>query len=113
MNQNAQSEKDLEMSQPHYSMIIPFSPAMRNPKLLLSLLTSAGEGAEENILRKYSKEEAIPLINTLRDALRGVANVPEEKTLAIFVTQFSKKVYYFTPTKNDKMPTVRVDNPCK
>lgn len=113
MSQITQSAKDLELSQPRYSLIIPFSPAMRNPKLLLSLLTSAGERAENDILLKYSKEEATPLINMLRDALREVANIPEEKTLAIFVSQFSKKVYYFTPTKNDKMPTVQVHNPCK
>ena len=106
-NGNAEQETDME-GQPRYSLIIPFSPAMRNPKLLLTLLASALHRAENDIRGKYSKDHASTLIEKLRDAMHEITCVPEDKTLAVFVSQFSKKTYYFTPTKRDYMPSARV-----
>lgn len=106
MKQKTNSEQEIDMeSQPRYSLIIPFTNDMRKPELLLKILTSAGERAESEILRKYTKDQAKPLIQNLHAALKKVEEIPQEKTLAIFVSLFSKKVYYFTPTKRDYMPT--------
>lgn len=112
MKKNKITQKDTEMEgQPRFSLIIPFSPAMRNPKLLLSLLNSAAERAEKDILVKYPKDQASPLINKLRDAIQEVESVPDEKTLAIFVSLSSKKIYYFSPTEREYMPPVLVQKP--
>ena len=95
---------------PHVSLIMPFSRAMENPKELFKQLTSAVDNAEKELMIKYPKEQAIPLIKTLRDTIRDVKCSSHEKTLAIFVSLFSKKVYYFTPSKIDCMPPVLVRN---
>lgn len=109
MKKNKITQKDTEMEgQPRYSLIIAFSPAMRNPKLLLNLLTTAGARAEKDILLKYSEDQASPLISKLRDAIHEVQSVPDEKTLAIFVSRDSKKIYYFSPTEREYMPPVLV-----
>ena len=111
MKQKILSEPGMDLySQPHYSLIIPFTIPMRNPKLLLNLLTCAGERAEKDILVKYTKDQAKPIIQNLRDALKKIQGISGEKTLAIFVSEFSKKIYYFTPTKRDYMPTVYVQS---
>lgn len=108
MEQNNQSGKKIDLVGPRFSLVIPFSPAMNNPKLLFNLLKSAVDKAEKEISLKYSKEKAFPLIKGLRDSIKGIKRIPKEKTLAIFVSGFTKNIYYFTATKTPKMPPVLV-----
>ena len=60
MEQNIHSGKKNDLEGPHFSLLIPFSPVMLNPKLLFNLLKSAGDKAEKEISIKYSKEQAFP-----------------------------------------------------
>ena len=92
---------------PHYTLMIPFDPAMNNPKLLLNLLKSAGDKAEKEIILKYSKEKGAFLIQRLREVLKEIKRVPQEKTIAVFISHFAKNVYYFTPTTRLSMPSIR------
>ena len=94
---------------PHISLIIPFEPAMAHPRSLLKILSAAAEKTETDLLKKYSKEEALPLINVLREVIQDIKCSPNEKTLAIMISQFGRKIYYFTPTKNNHLPRMGVD----
>lgn len=108
MEKNINSEKKIELEGAHFSIIIPFSPAMVNPKLLFNLLKSAVDKAEKEIGVKYSIEQGRPLIKGLRDLIKEVKSIPREKTLAIFVSRFTKNIFYFTPTKRLNIPPVLV-----
>jgi hypothetical protein len=113
MNQNLKNnEKLISMEDvPRVSLIIPFEPGMSHPQGLLKILSSAAEKAEIDLMKKYSKEQAMPLINGLREVIQDIQCSPNEKTLAILVSQFGKKVYYFTPTKNNHMPRMGATTP--
>ena len=110
MEQKKQIEKKNDLVGPRYSILIPFCPSMGNLKLLFNLLKTAVDKAEKEILIRYSKEQGFPLIKGLRELIKGIKPVRNEKTLAIFVSEFSKKIYYFTPTKRDYMPTVYIQS---
>ncbi len=106
------SNKQIDFEQgPRFSLIIPFNPKMKNPKLLFNMLKSAGNKAEKEIKEKYSAEQALSLIKVLRCAIKEVKCSLNEKTLAIFVSRFAKNIYYFTPTKLLAMPSVLVSKP--
>ena len=104
---NTKEHTDLEKS-PHTSLIVPFSEEMRKQGGLLRLLTSATDKAAKELMIKYPKDQATLLINKLRKATEEVTAIPNEKTLAIFVSRFAKKIYFFTPTKRIYMPSVLV-----
>lgn len=110
MEQNNQSKK-IDLVGPRFSLIIPFSPAMHNPKLLFNILKSAVDKAEKEISIKYSKEKGFPLKKGLRDAIKQIKRIPKDKTLAIFVSGFEKNIYYFTATKTLDMPPILVNKP--
>ena len=93
---------------PHVSLIMPFSHAMENSQDLFKQLTSAVDNAEKELMIKYSQEQAILLIKKLHETIRDVKCSSNGKTLDIFVSLFSKKIYYFTPTKINFMPPVLV-----
>ena len=107
MKQSIYSGKHISTEGPRFSLIIPFSPVMANPKLLFNLLKSAGDKGEIEISSKYSKEHAFHLIEGLRDVIMGIKKVPYNKTLAIFISRFTKNFYYFTPTKILAMPSLK------
>jgi hypothetical protein len=67
------------------------------------------EKTEADLLKKYSKEEAVPLIDVLREVIQDIKCSPNEKTLAIMISPFGRKIYYFTPTKNNDLPRMGVD----
>ena len=103
----ANEHTDLENS-PHTSLIVPFTEEMRKRGGLLKLLASATDKAGKELMIKYPKDQATLLINQLREAIEEVTAIPNEKTLAIFVSRFAKKIYFFTPTKRIYMPSVLV-----
>ena len=94
---------------PHISLIIPFEPAMAHPRSLSKILSETMEKTEADLLKKYSKEEAVPLIDVLREVIQDIKCSPNEKTLAIMISPFGRKIYYFTPTKNNDLPRMGVD----
>lgn len=93
---------------PRFSLLIPFSNAMKNPPFLIEILTAAVLKAEKEIILKNSKQNADYLIKNLRSVVKDLKSVPNEKTLAIFISKSSKKVYFFTPTKKLPIPSVRM-----
>lgn len=112
MKQSHQSVKkeDPELG-PHHTLIIPFSSEMNHPKRLVSLLETAGDKAEKEINERYSEEQALCLMTKLRGVLNEIKSIPNNKTLAIFISGFAKNVYFFTPTKELSIPSLRYGKP--
>ena len=100
MKNNIQYDDALEdfKNLPHVSLIIPFCSEMTKETTLAKLLASAVDEAIQNLLRKHPEEKARPVINNLRHLVKNVKCSKDEKTLAIFVTPFAQKIYYFTPS---------------
>ena len=87
---------------PCVSLILPFSPEMTKEERLAELLAAAADKAEKNLLKKYPEESAVPVIKKLRILIKKVECSKDEKTLAIFVSPFAEKIYYFTPSESAK-----------
>ena len=101
---------DLE-NVPHISIIIPFHPEISKPEGFFKRLALEAEKAEKELMRKYSKEQACPLVKKLLDAIKEVEFNTNGKSLAIFVSEVAKKIYYFTPSnRKEYMPPVLVKN---
>lgn len=84
---------------PHVSLIMPFQREMAKQISLTKLLAFAANKVEKNLMIKYSVERVIPVMEKLRHIIKGVKCRKDEKTLAIFVSPLSEKIYYFTPSK--------------
>ena len=114
MEKNIQYDDELKdfKNLPHVSLIIPFCHEMTKKATLTKLLAKAVGEAEENLLRKHSKEKAVPVIKNLHFLVKNVECSKDEKTLAIFVTPFARKIYYFTPSnvKHINLPVLVKDN---
>ena len=95
---------------PRVSLIIPFCPEMTKPAELAKLLASETEKAEQTLMKKYTEEEAVPVIKKLRLLTKKVKCSKDEKTLAIFVSPFAEKIYYFTPSQRVTNIPVLVKN---
>ena len=83
---------------PHVSLIIPFRSEMTKQRGLLKVLANSADKAEQDLMREYSNEEASPVMKKLRHLIQKVKCSKNEKTLAIFVSPSSEKIYYFTPS---------------
>lgn len=84
---------------PRVSLIIPFRHEMTKQPGLVKLLVSAANKVEQSLMIKYSVERVIPVMKKLRHLIKDVKCRKDEKTLAIFVSPLSEKIYYFTPSK--------------
>ncbi|MEO8820080.1 MAG: hypothetical protein ABI267_07775 [Ginsengibacter sp.] len=105
MKENIPHDQTLNESKnfPRVSLVIPFSPEMTKKTGLAEVLASAADKAEKNLLKKYSEEKVSPVIKKLRLLTEKVECSKDEKTLAIFVSPFAEKIYYFTPSNTRKI----------
>lgn len=95
---------------PQVSLIIPFNSKMKKQAGLFKLLSSAADKTEIELMVKYSKERVVPVINKLRHLIKSMICKPDQKTIALFVSPHSEKLYYFTPSdpEKDYVPPVLV-----
>ena len=85
-------------SLPSISLILPFDSKMKHQSGLLNYMTDQADKVEEGLLKEYSKEKVLPVMNKLRHLIKGMRCRSDGKTVGIFVSSFAEKIYYFTPT---------------
>lgn len=83
---------------PRISLIVPFERIMNTEKGLFNLLTIAANKVEKNLLKDYPQKKVAEVINKLRNLIVGIRCQRHEMTVCIFVSPFTGKVCYFTPT---------------
>lgn len=83
---------------PRISLILPFQAGMHRQGPLVNMLKVAAEKAEKELLAEYSEERAKPVIKKLHQLIAGIHCRKDNKTLCIFVSPQTEKVYYFKPT---------------
>ena len=95
---------------PRISLIIPYDPKMKSQLGLFNLLTAAADKTEKELMINYPEERVIPVIKKLRCLIKSMVCSTHEKSIGIFVSPLSEKVYYFTPTNisEDYVPPVLV-----
>ena len=108
MKQDINSEKKINMDLPRATLIIPYCQEMKNPKLLFNILENAAQKKEKVLTLKYSKEIVFSLMKKLRDALKKIKSIPNDKTLTIFISPVVEKSYFISPEKKLPKPDVRV-----
>jgi hypothetical protein len=86
---------DME-SLPRISIIIPFEPRMNKKSELLNVLWSAADKAVTELKENFPEEKAMPVIIKLRRLIEGIHYEEHNKSIAIFVSPVTEKVYYFT-----------------
>ena len=101
---------DNDESLPRISLVIPFDPKMRSQPGLINILTAAADKTEKELMINYPEERVIPVINKLRCLIKSMVCSSHEKSIGIFVSPLSEKVYYFTPKNlsEDYFPPVLV-----
>jgi len=86
---------DME-SLPRISLIIPFEPKMNKKSELLNVLSSAADKAETELKENFPEEKAMPVIIKLRRLIEEIHYEEHNKSIAIFVSPLTEKIYYFT-----------------
>ena len=99
-----------EESLPRISLIIPYNSKMKTQPGLFNLLTAAADKTEKELMISYPEERVIPVIRKLRCLIKSIACSTSEKSIGIFVSPLTEKVYYFTPAtlSKDYVPPVLV-----
>jgi hypothetical protein len=85
-------------AKPRITVIIPYKWKMKNKTYLDSLLRLKADETEKELLNDYPRETVLPLVNKLRNIIKSVRCPGEGKTIAIFISPSSEKVYYFSPS---------------
>ncbi len=71
-------------------------------------LTAALSAAEQELLLRYSREEALPVIERLRKCTRSLNYYTHKRTIAIFISTVMEKVFYLGM---EVEPRIVVDQP--
>lgn len=108
MKQGINSEKNTDMDLPRATLIIPYCQEMKNPKFLFNILENAAQKKEKLLTAEYSKEIVFSLMKKIRDALKKIKAIPNDKTLTVFVSQFVEKSYFISPEKKLPRPAVLI-----
>ena len=93
---------DFEECLPRISLIIPYSPKRNSQAALNSWLTLEADRIEKDLMKNYCTEKTTLIIKKLRLLIEGIS-VRSEKSIGIFLSPCSEKVYYFTPTDPSKI----------
>jgi hypothetical protein len=75
---------------------IPFEPKMNKKLELLNVLSSAADKAEMELKENFPEEKAMPVIIKLRRLIEDIHYEEHNKSIAIFISPLTEKVYYFT-----------------
>lgn len=95
----------LEASQtiPCISLIMPFEPKMSLETELSYKLDLAADKIEKEIRKRYSGEDADPVMERLRHLLKRLDYNTHKKSIAIFVSKTYEKVYYLDLPLDEKI----------
>jgi hypothetical protein len=80
---------------PQISLIIPFESKMNKKSELDYMLTTAADKIEKELKESYPEEKAMPVIKKLRTLIKGFNYTEHRKSIAIFISPVTEKVYYF------------------
>ena len=83
-------------SLPRISIVIPFEPKMNKTEGLLNILTTAADKTENELRKKYPAEKVMPVIIKLRELIKDIHYESHNKSIAIFISPLTEKVYQFT-----------------
>ena len=75
---------------------------MNKQQGLFNLLTSAADEIEKDLMKNYSDKRVITVIKKLRHVIEDLHCKSDEKSVGIFVSPLTEKVYYFTATDQSK-----------
>ena len=93
---------DFEECLPRISLIIPYSPTRKTQAELISWLTLEADRIENDLMKNYCNEKTTLIIKKLRHLIEGIS-LKRDKSIGIFLSPSSEKVYYFTPTDPSKI----------
>jgi Bacterial archaeo-eukaryotic release factor family 3 len=101
------SEKEQELNGASYmtgvSIILPFEPKMSIKAELEHRLKIALGKAEKKLVFNYPSEKAMPVINKLRQVIRGLNFNTHQKRIAIFVSPLIERVFYLDVAVEEKI----------
>ena len=93
---------------PTIVLVLPFHPLMVSKNELDKKLTAALSAAEQELLLRYSRDEALPVIEKLRRCVRSLNYYTHKRTIAIFISTVMEKVFYLNM---EVEPRIVVDQP--
>ena len=87
---------------PSVSIILPFQPTTTLKTKLQYSLKLVTEEIEEQLLKQYTTEKAVPILIKLRNLLRNLNYNTHKKSIALFVSPVVEKVYYLEIEEDKK-----------
>lgn len=101
---------NFEDCHPRITLIISDDFRRKKKKELNNCLANEANKIEKDLLKKYSREKAAPIMKKLRSLIEENFSGSNGKTIGIFVSPCSEELYYFTATKpaEVKLPPVLV-----
>ena len=79
---------------PAVSIIIPFQPVIIKKRHLENSLLLIMKKIEQELLNNYPAENAVPVILKLKNVIQTLNYTTHKKSIAIFVSPVTEKVYY-------------------
>lgn len=104
-NLKTQSDKDLlEVRDfPAISIILPFEPKMSLENEIQYKLKLVQQRIERELLKAYSAETALPVLNKLQKIVRELNFNTHKKSIAVFVSPHVERVYYLDVHVDEKI----------
>lgn len=89
---------DFENCQPRITLLVTAKTRREHKSNLNKWLALKADKIEKDLLKNDCEERIAPLMTKLRNLIAGDFSKKEGKSLGIFVSPYSQKVYYFTTT---------------
>ena len=88
---------------PAVSIIMAFEPKMKSKRELAMCLNNALGKVEQQLLKNFQMEMAMPVISKLRNIIRDLDYSTHKKTIAIYVSPVFEKILYLNMEVEEKI----------
>jgi hypothetical protein len=103
LSNNEKSVLDAVKYLPGISVILPFEPKMTNKRELEYRLQRIAEQVERDLAANYVKETIAVVMNKLQALIKNLDYSTYKKSLALFVSPLTEKVYYLDIPVEEKI----------
>ena len=93
---------------PTIVLVLPFHPLMDTKSDLEKKLTAALSAAEKELMERYSRDQALPVLERLRKSIRSLNYYTHKRSIAVFVSPVMEKIFYLDM---EVEPRIVVDQP--
>lgn len=84
--------------EPRISVVLPFNQKMKKQPELVAILTAEADKIEKKLLINFPEVKVEPVVKKLGNLITRIHSTPNGKSVGIFISSLTEKVYYFSPS---------------